>query len=352
MVEDDRESAELEEQAPGREPEQHRGVWVFAEHRDGKPEDFCYPVAAEGRSLADTFGEDLSVVLLGASVKHMAGCFAPYGADRVLAVEDQHLEKYSSYGFVDVMARLGALYRPSVVLFAATPLSSDLAPRLAARMGVGLASRYTQMEIDTEGKLLVHRAVHGGKAQITLAVLKRPLVATIDPQTLSQPKPMEGRVCDVADARIRIDPKMSRTKIVDYLKADPCAVCVSEAEIVIGVGKGLGCADNLAAVDELAHVLGASIGGSRRATDEKWIADERRIGLTGKTITPRLYLICGISGAFHHTLSIKGSQFMVSINTDPNAPISKMADLSVVGDMQEVIPELTRQIKEIDSQTS
>lgn len=351
MVEDDRDSAELEEHAAKGEPEQHRGVWVFAEHRDGKPEDFCYPVAAEGRSLADKFGEDLSVVVLGGSVKHMAQCFAPYGADRLLVVEGQHLENYSSYGFVDVIARLAALYRPSLLLFAATPLSGDLAPRLAARMGVGLAARYTQMEIDTEGRLLVHRAVHSGKAQVTFAVLKRPVVATIDPQTLSQPKPIEGRVCAVADAMIRIDPKMSRTKIVDYLKADPCAVCVSEAEIVIGVGKGLGCADNLAAVDELAHVLGASIGGSRRATDEKWIADERRIGLTGKTICPRLYLMCGISGAFHHTLSIKASQLMVSINTDPNAPISKMADLSVVGDMQEVIPELTRQIKEMDRQT-
>ena len=352
MVQDDTEQAEVQEQAAAAEPHQHRGVWVFAEHRDGKPEDFCYPVAAEGRSLADKLGEDLSVVLLGASVKHMAARFAPYGADRVLAVEDQHFEDYSSYGFADAMTRLAALYRPSLVLFAATPLSSDLAPRLAARMGVGLASRYTQMEIDSEGNLLVHRAIHGGKAQVTLAVMKWPLVATIDPQTLTRPKPMEGRACDVADAVVRIDPKMSRTRVVDYMKADPCAVCVSEAEIVIGVGKGLGCADNLAAVDELAHVLGASIGGSRRATDEKWIADERRIGLTGKTICPRLYLICGISGAFHHTLSIKGSQYMVSINTDPNAPIGKIADLSVVADMQEVIPELTRQIKELNSQTS
>ena len=352
MVRDDAQSTGLTAHAAAGREEQHQGVWVFAEHRDGKPEDFCYPVTAEGRSLADKLGEDLSVVMMGGSVRHMAGRFAAYGVDRVLAVENPLLESYSSYAFVDAMARLTALYRPSLVLFGATPLSADLAPRLAARIGVGLASRYTQMEIDAEGKLLVHRAIHGGRAQVTLAVMKWPVVATIDPQTLTQPKPTEGRTCDVADATISIDPRMSRTRVVDYLRADPCAVCVSEAEIVIGVGKGLGSADNLAAVDELAHVLGASIGGSRRATDEKWIADERRIGLTGKTISPRLYLICGISGAFHHTLSIKGSQYMVSINTDPNAPIGKMADLSVVADMQEVIPELVRQIKEIDSQTS
>jgi len=121
---------------------------------------------------------------------------------------------------------------------------------------------------------------------------------------------------------------------------------VSEAEIVIGIGKGLGSASNLDAIEDLARILGASIGGSRRATDEHWIADERRIGLTGKTITPRLYLICGISGAFHHTLSIKGAQFKVVVNTDEKAPIAKMADLLVVGDMQEILPELARQLRE------
>jgi len=169
---------------------------------------------------------------------------------------------------------------------------------------------------------------------------------------LSLQKAKGAKDTRIVEARIWIDPKTSRTSVIDYLKADPCAVCVSEAEIVIGVGKGLRSAENLNAVEELARVLGASIGGSRRATDERWIADERRIGLTGKTICPRLYLICGISGAFHHTLSIKGSQFMVSINTDRNAPIAKMADLMVVADMQEVIPELTKQLREIIKPTS
>ena len=121
MVEDGTDAAELGAQAAGGKPQQHRGVWVVAEHRDGKPEDFCYPVVAEGKSLADKLGQDLSVVLLGISVKHMAQCFSPYGADRVLAIEDQHLEKYSSYGFVDVMARLAALYQPSLASFLQLP---------------------------------------------------------------------------------------------------------------------------------------------------------------------------------------------------------------------------------------
>jgi electron transfer flavoprotein alpha subunit len=333
--------------AAAEEPRQNANVWVFAEHRDGKPEDFCYPVAGEGRILADRLGEELWIVALGSAVRQMAERFGPYGADRLLAVEDPLLEKYSSYGYVDAMAHLAEAHRPSLILFPATPISGDLAPRLAARIRVGLASRYTQIEIDSEGRLLVHRPIHGGRAQATLAAMRKPLVATVSPQSLTQPKPKAGCTCEVVKGKIRIDPKMSRTKVIDYLKADPCAVCVSEAEIVIGVGKGLGGAENLAAVDDLAHVLGASVGGSRRATDENWVADERRIGLTGKTIAPRLYLLCGISGAFHHTLSIKSSQMMVSINTDPNAPINKLVDLAIAGDMQEVIPELTRQLSEL-----
>lgn len=322
-------------------------VWFFAEHRDGKVEEGCLKLAAEGRNLADKLGEETSAVIIGNQVKCLAEYFGPYGTDKALVVEDQHLETYNGEAYVNVLAQLVESDRPSIILLAATTIGNDLAPRLAARLKAALVARYTEIEVDREGKLTARRALHGGNAQATVAPLRKPLIATIDTQSLSLQKAKEAKNTRIVEARIRIDPRTSRTRVIDYLKADPCAVCVSEAEIVIGVGKGLGSAENLNAVEELARVLGASIGGSRRATDERWIADERRIGLTGKTIAPRLYLICGISGAFHHTLSIKSSQLMVSINTDRNAPIAKMADLMVVADMQKVIPELTKQLREI-----
>jgi electron transfer flavoprotein alpha subunit len=329
-----------------------RDVWFFVEHRDGKLEEACLKLAMEARKLADKLGGETLAVIIGKQVKHLPGNLGDYGTDKAVVVEHQHLEVYTGEAYIDVLAQLVESNRPSILLIAASTIGNDLAPRLAARLKASLVARYTEIEVDKEGELTARRAIHGGNAQSTVRVLRKPLIATIDTQLLGLQKAKEAKNTRIAEAKIRIDPKTSITRVIDYLKADPCAVCVSEAEIVIGIGKGLSSVENLAAVDELAHVLGASIGGSRRATDEHWVTDERRIGMTGKTISPRLYLICGISGAFHHTLSIRESQLKIVVNTDPNAPIAKMADLMIVGDMQKVIPELTKQLREIARPTT
>jgi electron transfer flavoprotein alpha subunit len=323
------------------------GVWFVAEVKGGAADESCFKLCAEARGIADRLGESVAVVILGSGVGEVAGPLGAYGADTALVVDNPHLETYAGETYTEVLAQLITAGTPSIVLLAATTVGEDLAPRLAARLEAVLVAHYTEFEIDPQRNVTVRRSVHGGNAQATLLPRRRPIIATIDTQILSEPKPKQRAVPDAVEAQVWVDPKSSLTRIIDYLRADPCAVCVSEAEIVIGIGKGLGCAENVHAVEDLARVLGASIGGSRRATDERWIADERRIGMTGKTIAPRLYLICGISGAFHHTLSIKESKFKVVINTDANAPISKMADLMVVGDMQQVIPELTRQLREM-----
>ncbi len=328
------------------------GVWFFVEHKDNKVDEDCLKLAAEGRNLADKLGGETTAVIIGNQVECLAEHLGPYGTDRALVVEGPHLEAYTSEGYVDVLAQLVGSESPSIILLGATTVGNDLAPRLAARLKAPLVAHYIEIEVDKERKLTARRAIHGGNAQATVVPLKKPLIATIDTQLLSGQKAKVPRNTHIVGARVRIDPKTSATKVIDYLRADPCAVCVSEAEIVIGVGKGLGCVENLDAVEELARVLGASIGGSRRATDEHWITDERRIGLTGKTISPRLYLICGISGAFHHTLSIKDAKLKVVVNKDAHAPIARMADLLVVGDMQEIIPELTKQLREMHKPTA
>jgi electron transfer flavoprotein alpha subunit len=325
---------------------EYKGVWFIAEHRAGQVEKTALMLAGEGRALATRLGEELAAVFMGDNVRQLAEQLSPYGVDKAFIIEDELLETYTGDAYVDALSQLAKSNKPSMILFAATPLGSDLGPRLAARLRVGLVAHYTEMEVDREKKITVRRQIHGGKASATFAVLTRPVVATIDPQLLSVQKAPQPTNIQIIESGIKVNPKNVRTRLIDYMKSDPCAVCVSEAEIVIGVGKGLRSAENLKAVEELARVLGASIGGSRRATDERWISDERRIGLTGKTIAPRLYLACGISGAFHHTLSIKGSQLMVAINTDRNAPIAKLADMVIVGDMHEIIPELCKQLKE------
>jgi electron transfer flavoprotein alpha subunit len=324
----------------------HSGVWFLAEHRDGNPEENSFKLAGEARNLANKLGEESSAIIIGHQVKGLPEAFAPQGIDHALVIDDQHLETYVAETYVDVLAQLAATSRPSIILFSSSPVGNDLAPRLAARLRASFAARYTEIDVESGGGLTVRRAVHGGNADATATSLRKPLAATIDPQSLSIEKPKQETAIQVTEPAVRVSPRSGRTKTIDHLRADPCAVCVSEAEIVIGIGKGLGTAENLHAVEELARIMGASIGGSRRATDEHWIVDERRIGMTGKTICPRLYLICGISGAFHHTLSIKGSQFKVVVNTDEKAPIAKMADLMVVGDMQQIIPELAKQLRE------
>jgi len=351
--------AEKDQQIPQQTPNSHsrekndsRGVWFIAEHKDGKLEKAAFLLAGECKSLATKLGEDTAAIIIGHQIKDLATELAPYGIDKAFVISDKRLEKYTGDTYVDALAQVVSFHEPSIVLFATTPMGNDLAPRLAARLNVGLLARYTEIEADKDKRLTARRPIHGGKAQETVTVLRKPLIATVEPQLLTLQKSSAVKEPQVIECRANIDSENSKTRLLDYLKADPCAVCVSEAEIVIGVGKGLACADNLKPIEELARILGASIGGSRRATDERWIVDERRIGLTGKTIAPKLYLICGISGAFHHTLSIKGSQLMVAINTDRNAPIAKLADLVLVGDMQQIIPELTKQLREVMKPTT
>jgi electron transfer flavoprotein alpha subunit len=327
--------------------EKPKSVWFFVEHRQGKVEEASLRLAAEARNLADRLKGAAAGIVVGRDLADIPPQLGPYGTDYAILIDDQRLETYSGETYVEVLTQLAVSETPSIALFAVTALGNDLAPRLAARLRTGFVGRYTEIDVDRDATLNIRKAIHGGNASATFTAVKTPLVATIDTQTLTLQKakaPVETRTVEPS---LRIPARTSRTRVIDWLKADPCAVCVSEAEIVIGIGKGLGGAGNLPAIEQLAQVLGASIGGSRRATDEKWIADERRIGMTGKTIAPRLYLICGISGAFHHTLSIKSSQLKVVINTDEKAPIGKMADLMVIGDMQQIVPELTRQLNEM-----
>ncbi len=354
MADTNSEHAPAPEGSPAdQEAPSHTSVWFYAEHRDGKLEESALKLACEARVLADKFGGEVFAILVGAAdLQVLPAELGPYGTDNAFIIQDAHLDAYKGETYSDVLAQLAAAGEPATVLFASTAVGTDLAPRLAARLRAAYAARYTDIDVANDGTITVRRPVHGGNAHSTAPLLKKPLVATIDTQTLSVQKAKAPAATCTIEPRIAISPRATKTRTVDFLRADPCAVCVSEAEVVIGIGKGMGHIDNLGAVEELARLLGASIGGSRRATDERWIADERRIGLTGKTISPRLYLICGISGAFHHTLSIKGSQLKVVINTDEKAPISKMADLMIVGDMQKIVPELTKQLRDVAKSTS
>jgi electron transfer flavoprotein alpha subunit len=217
------------------------GVWFFVEHQDGKVDDSSIKLASESRYLADKLGDVATAIIIGDSVKDIVSQFAPYGTDKAFIVEDPHLRIYNDEAYVDTLIQLVESEKPRMILLASSIIGNDLAPRLAARLQTALVARYTEIEVDKENNLTVHKAIHGGNAQVTVTPLKRPFICTIDTQTLSEQKVRAPIDTCIIDTTIRIDPKTSLTKVIDYLEADPCSVCVSEADIVIGVGKGLGC---------------------------------------------------------------------------------------------------------------
>lgn len=323
-----------------------QGVWVFAEHSERGLEDGVWKLINEGRDLAGKLAEDLSVIIIGAELKRLTETLAFCEADKVFAIECKPLGECSPEVYVSVLAELVKQNPPSVILFGATVTGNDLASRLAARLKVGLIANYTELNPTEYGKLMARKPIYAGKAQSIVTSSRKPVVATIDPQLIGSGKTSVRKKPQIIETSVEIDQNIQRTRVIDYIGVDHRTVDISEAEIVIGVGKGLDGVENLEAVQDLADVLVAAIGGSRRAVDEGWLSSDRQIGLTGKTIAPRLYLACGLSGTPYHTLGMKESKLVVAVNTDRNAPICQTANLAVIGDMHEIIPVLTGQLRE------
>ncbi len=323
------------------------GVWVFAEHSEAGLDGGAWKLINEGRDLADKLKADLSVAIIGAGINKITGSLSFSEADKVFAVECTPAGKYTAEIYVSILAELVKKNRPSVILLAVTSLGNDLAPRLAARLRTGLIAKYTEFNVLEDGRLTARKSILAGRVQAVVVSSRKPVVATLDLSLIGLGKAFEKKKTQIIETSVEIDARVRRTRVTGHVDVDYRTVDIREAEIVIGVGKGLDGADNLQAVRDLADVLGAAIGGSRRAVDEGWIPPERQIGLTGKSISPKVYLACGISGSFYHTLGMKESKLVVAVNTDRSAPICGRANLAVIGDMHKIVPALTRQLQEM-----
>ena len=324
----------------------YKHVWVFVELERGRAHPVSWELMGEGRKLADTLGVDLAGVVLGPPAEATRGAAAEafhYGADRVYLVEDPLLADYRNEPATKALTDLVNTFQPEILLLGATTLGRDLAGAVATTLRTGLTADCTELAVDEDKSLAATRPTFGGSLLCTIHTLNyRPQMATIRPRVMRMPEPDRDRCGEVIRHPLGLAEVDVVTKVLDYIPdAATDQAQLAYADIVVAGGMGLQKPENFALVRDLATALGAEYGCSRPVIQKRWLAADRQIGQTGKTIRPRLYIAAGISGAIQHRVGVEGADLIVAINTDPNAPIFDFAHIGVVGDALQILPALT-----------
>lgn len=332
---------------------QHGEVWVYAEVDDGAIAGVSLELLGKGRELAGILGVPLAAVLLGSGTRPLAERLIAYGADIVYSADDERLAHYTTLPFARVLTDLVSERKPEIVLYGATPVGRDLAPRVASALKTGLTADCTDLQIGSyesagrvyQKKLLQIRPAWGGNIIATIVspdVL--PEMATVREGVMHAPEPVEGRAGKIVDVPVVLDSECDFVRVIER-HTQPRRVDLRSAPIIVSGGYGMGTKDNFQLVHELAGVLGAAVGASRAAVDAGFIHSDHQVGQTGTTVRPKLYIACGISGAVQHRAGMEESAKIVAINTDPEAPIFQVAHYGIVGDVREVIPRLIKAFK-------
>jgi electron transfer flavoprotein alpha subunit len=324
-----------------------QGVMTIAEQRDGEIRKISYELVSEGRRLADAGGQKVTAVLLGSRIKDKAATLAHYGADRVLVADDPRLRDYTTDAYVSVLETVVKADDPAILLLGASVQGKDLAARLAARLYVGMAQDCTGFDV-ADGKIVATRPIYAGKAYAKVTFSESwPQMATARPNVLSLNEPDTSRTAEIADIDLTLDDDTLKTRVVDTLRDESGKVDLTEADKIVSGGRGMKAPENYKILEELANLIGASVGASRSAVDAGWRPHSDQVGQTGKVVSPNLYIACGISGAIQHLAGMGTSKFIVAINKDPDAPIFQRADYGVVDDLFKVVPALTEELKKI-----
>ncbi|HBT48370.1 MAG: Electron transfer flavoprotein alpha-subunit [Caldanaerobacter subterraneus] len=326
---------------------EYKDIWVFVEQREQKLMGVSLEILGEARRLADKKGVKACAVLVGYEVKGLAEELIKYGADVVYVIDHPLLKNYTTDAYTKVICDLANSLKPEVILYGATYIGRDLAPRIAARMQTGLTADCTALDIDENGLLLQIRPAFGGNLIATIICPeRRPQMATIRPGVMKKALMDEGRRGEVIEIKPVIEEKDIRTEIISIIKEARQKVNLEEADIIVSGGRGVGGPEGFKLIEELAEVLGGVVGASRAAVEAGWISSDHQVGQTGKTVRPKLYIACGISGAIQHIAGMGGAKTIVAINKNPDAPIFKIADYGIVGDLFKVIPALIEEVKE------
>ncbi len=326
-----------------------RGVWVFAEQRRGRISSVTMELLNEGRKLADQLDTPLSAVLLGDNISSEAPLLVAHGADRVLVVDNPLLKDFNNDSYVAVLSDLIQKEKPEIVLCGATAIGRSFIPKVAARIGTGLTADCTGLDVDPEKRLLLQtRPAFGGNILATiLCPNHRPQMATVRHKVFKKAENQESRKGEIVQKDLNGLSFDLKSKVVKTVEEIEDTVNITEADIIVSGGRGVGSKENFAMIEELARTLGGAVGASRGAVDAEWISYSHQVGQTGKTVCPKLYIACGISGAVQHLVGMQPSEVIVAINKDPDAPIFKAATYGIVGDLFEIIPMMTKRFREL-----
>ncbi len=327
----------------------YKDVWVYIELSDKKPRNVSLELLGEGRKLADSMKQKLAAVLIGENVKSVAKDLFASGADQVYLVEAPELSHYNTDGYTAVFEDLIGTYKPSVILLGATNDGRDLGPRVACRVNTGLTADCTDLGIDeATGLVAWTRPAFGGNIMATiLCPDQRPQMGTVRPSVFKRPVPDTSKTGEIIRVASKVKADDIRTKLIEVIRVCTTSCNLEEAEIIVSGGRGMGKPENFALIEDLAGVLGGSVGASRAVVDAGWKPHMHQVGQTGKTVGPKVYIACGISGAIQHVAGMSSSDVVIAINKDPEATIFKVADFGIVGDALEVLPVLTEEFKKI-----
>lgn len=329
-----------------------KGIWVIAElNESGLPQEGSLEALAAAKSLASDLPQEITAILLSSPALDTLQAEANlchFGADRVLSLKHELLGQYQVELYSKALSDLILERRPSIVLAGSSSTMRDSLPRVAARTCGGLAPDCTHLELDAEGELQAIRPIYGENMLATVTIpAMRPQMLTIRPKTYAKPEPDTTRAVDSETLTPVLSPDMARTRLIEVIKSDTKAgPKLEEAEIIVSGGRGLKGAENFGLIEELAEALGAAVGASRAVVDAGWRPHSEQVGQTGKTVSPQVYFALGISGAIQHQVGMCSSKMILAINKDADAPIFEIADFGIVGDLFQIVPLLTKTIKE------
>ncbi len=321
-----------------------KGVWIVAEARDGAYRKVSFEIASAARKLADQLGDEVCAVLCGSGIEGKAAELGKYGVDKVYVADNPALEPYTTDAHAAAVAKIVKEKDPAILLFGASVQGKDLSARLVGKLATGLATDCTDLKIEG-GKLIAVRPMYAGKCFGEVAFEATPAMASLRPNVFAIVENAKAGAVEKFDPAL--DAGQLKTKVAEVAKDTSGKIELTEANIIVSGGRGMKGPENFPMLEDLAKVLGAAVGASRAAVDAGWRPVNDQVGQTGKTVSPNLYIACGISGAIQHLAGMSSSKFIVAINKDPEAPIFQRADYGIVDDLFKVVPEVTAAAKKI-----
>lgn len=327
---------------------QYRDIWVFVEIKDNKIRKVTFELLGKAGELADELKQDVCAVVLGSDVKKTCSELFAYGADKIYLAENSALKEYYTDTYSSVIVGMILRYNPNIVIYPATRIGRDMAPRIASTLKLGLTADCTGLSIK-DGLLLQSRPAFGGNIMADIVCpMTRPQMATVRPNVMKKPEPDYNRNGGIIEVPVKINQEGLRVVVKEIIKTTVSgAKSIDESDIIVSGGRGVGSKENFKIIEELANALNAAVGASRAAVDLGWMPKTCQVGQSGTTVSPKIYVACGISGAIQHLVGMKGSEIIIAINKDPEAQIFTVANYGIIGDLHKVVPLLTEELKKV-----